>query len=67
MKVRKLNQFLHQPTGQFRHSRAEFHRDGAPWPALGTIDVIFAKFGNDVGSSTRVMSMIRGSDWGARD
>ena len=67
MKVRKLNQFLHQPTGQFRHSRAEFHRDGALWPALGTIDVIFAKFGNDVGSSTRVMSMSRGSDWGARD
>ena len=29
--------------------------------------MIFAKFGNDVGSSTKVMSISRGSDLGARD
>ena len=54
VKVGKLNRFLHQPTGQFRHSGAEFHRDGAPQSALGTISVIFAKSGNDVGLGIRV-------------
>ena len=52
---------------QFGHLKAEFHKDGAPWPSLGTIHVIFAKPGNDVGSSTRVMSVGGGSDLEARD
>ena len=45
----------------------EFHGDGAPQLALGTINVIFVKPGNDVGSGTRVMSVGRGSDLKARD
>ena len=49
VKARKLNRFLHQPTRQFRHSEAKFHKDGASRPALGTINVIFARLGNTGG------------------
>ncbi|XP_075670482.1 uncharacterized protein LOC142640303 [Castanea sativa] len=38
VKAGKLNQFLHQPVGQFGHSGAELHRDNVPRPALGTIN-----------------------------
>ncbi|XP_023872075.1 uncharacterized protein LOC111984692 [Quercus suber] len=62
MKAGKLNQFLHQPIGQFGHSGTEFHKDSAPRPALGTINVIFAKPGNSGGSGTRVMSVGGGCD-----
>ena len=67
MKAGKLNQFLHQPIGQIRHSGARFHKDGIPCPALGTINMIFAKLGSDVGASSRVMSMIKGPNVEARD
>ena len=67
VKARKLNRFLHQLTGQFRHSGAEFHRDGAPRPELGTINVIFAKPGNDGRSSTKVISVGGGCDLEAKD
>ena len=62
MKAGKLNQFLHLPIGQMGHSGAGFHRNGAPWPALGTINVIFAKLRGDVGTNTKVMSVVRGLD-----
>ena len=62
MKVGKLNQFLHQPTGQMGHSGAGFHKDGTPRLVLGTFNVIFTKAGGDVGASTRVMSMVGGLD-----
>ena len=42
------------------HSGAGFHRDGAPRPVLGTINVIFAKPRGDVGVSTKVMSVVGG-------
>ena len=67
VKAGKLNRFLHQPTGQFGHSGTEFHRDSTPWPALGTINAIFAKLGNGGGSGTRVMSMGGGYDLKAND
>ena len=67
MKAGKLNQFLHQPTGLIGHSEAGFHKDGVPRPALGTINVIFTKPGNDVGASSRVVFMVRGLDVEARD
>lgn len=62
MRAGKLSQFLHQPTGQIGHSRVGFHRDGAPWPALGTINVIFAKPRDSVRASSRVMSVVGGFD-----
>ena len=69
----KLNQFVHQPTGQFGHSGTEFHRDSAPRPALGTINVIFAKprnsrgSGNSRGLGTSVMSVGGSCDLEAND
>nr|XP_023876607.1 uncharacterized protein LOC111989031 [Quercus suber] len=62
VKARKLNRFLHQPTGQFGHLGAEFHRDGAPWPSLGTINVIFARPGDTKGLGARIMSVGGGYD-----
>ena len=53
--------------GQFGHSRVEFHRDGVPRPALGTIHVIFTKPRSDVGVSSSVMSTVRGPNVEARD
>ena len=67
VKAGKLNRFLYQPTGQFGHSGIEFHRDNTPWPALGTINAIFAKPGNGGGSGTRVMSMGGGYNLKAGD
>ena len=67
VKAGKLNWFLHQPTRQFGHSRTEFHRDSAPWQALGTINVIFAKQGDSGASGTRVMSVGVGYDLEAGD
>ena len=54
--------------GQFGHYRARYHRDGAPRPALGTINVIFAKASGDAGTCSGVMSMVRVPAWkiGAR-
>ena len=67
VKVGKFNRFLHQPTGQFGHLGIEFHRDSTLRPALGTINVVFAKSGNSGGSSTRVMSVNGGYDLEAGD
>ena len=55
MKAGKLNRFLLQPTRQLNHLGTEFHKDSALRPALGTINVIFAKPGNNEGLGTRVM------------
>ena len=43
------------------------HRDYAPWPALGTINVILARLGSDVGASSRVMSVVGGSNLEAKN
>ena len=42
VKAGKLRQFLHQLAGQFGLLEVGYQRDGAPRPALGTINVIFA-------------------------
>jgi len=67
VKVGKLNRFLHQPPGQFGHSATKFHRDSVPRPALGTINVIFTKPGNNGSSGVGVMSVNRGCDLEAGD
>ena len=36
------------------------HRDSAPRPALGTINVILARPGSDVEAKSRVMSVVGG-------
>ena len=61
-RVGKLDQFLHQPIGQFGHKGAEFHKGGSPPPARGTINVILARPGNNGTSGTRVMSVGMGCD-----
>ena len=66
-RARKLNQFLHQPTAQFGHSGYEFHKGSSPRPALGTINVILARPGNNGTSGTGVMSVGRGCDMEASD
>ena len=55
MKAGKLNRFLLQPPRQLNHLGTEFHKGSALRPALGTINVIFAKPGNSEGLGTRVM------------
>ena len=62
MKVGKLNQFLYQPPGQFEQSGTDSHRDNAPRPPLGTINVIFTKPGSSEGSATGVRSISGGGD-----
>jgi len=62
VKAGKLRQFLHQPAGQFGQPEARYQRDGAPRPALGTINVIFAKPKGDVGTYSGVMSVVSGLD-----
>ncbi|XP_075645810.1 uncharacterized protein LOC142616969 [Castanea sativa] len=49
-KAGKLNQFLHQPIGQFGHLGAELHGSNVPRLALGTINVIFTKPRVDLGA-----------------
>ena len=66
-RARKLNRFLHQSTGQFDHSGAEFHKGSSPWPALGTINVILARPWNNGTSGTGVMSVGVGCDMEADD
>ena len=61
-RVGKLDQFLHQPIGQFGHKGAEFHKGGSPPPARGTINVILARPGNNGTSGTGVMSVGMGCD-----
>ena len=61
-RARKLNWFLHQITGQFSHSGAEFHKGGSPSPAWGTTNVILARLGNNGTLGTRVMSVGMGCD-----
>nr|XP_023910497.1 uncharacterized protein LOC112022152 [Quercus suber] len=67
VKAGKLCQFLHQPVGHFEHSRVGYQRGGAPQPALGIINVIFAKPRGDAGTRSRVMSMAMGPDSRGRD
>ena len=62
MRAGKLRQFLHQPTGQFGQPEAGYQRDGAPQPALGKINVIFARPKGDVGTYSGVMFVVSGLD-----
>ena len=66
-RARKLNRFLHQPAGQFGHSGSEFYKGSSLWPALGTINVILARTGNNGTLGTGVMSVGRGCDMEASD
>ncbi|XP_023890102.1 uncharacterized protein LOC112002184 [Quercus suber] len=63
----KLNRFLHQPTRQFGHLGAEFHKGSSLLPIRGAINVILTKPGNNGTSSTRVMSVGVGCDMEAND
>ena len=47
---------------QFWHSGARYQRDSVPWPALGTINVIFARPMGDVGTCSRVIFVVGGFD-----
>ena len=67
VKARKLSQFSHQPTGQVRHSGVRYQRDGAPRPALGIINVIFAKPRGDTRTCSGIMFVAIGPDLGGRD
>ena len=67
VKVRKLTQSSHQPVGQSEHLGVGYQRDGAPWLALGIINVNFAKPKGDVGTYSKVMSVAVGPDLGDRD
>lgn len=56
VKVRKLKQFLHQPTGQSGQSGVGYQRNGAPLPSLGTINIIFPTPRGSVGTYLGIMS-----------
>ena len=59
-----MKQFLHQPRGQVGRPKVGYQRDGVPWPALGTINVIFALPRGDAGSCLGVMSVASNSKLG---
>ena len=63
----KLNYFLHQPVEQVGHSSNAMHGNDTPWPALGTINMILTRLGGDDMPSSRVMSVVEGSDPEASD
>ena len=63
----KLNYFLHQPTEQVGHSGSGMYGGGAPRPTWGTINVILTRLGSDIGVSSRVMSVVGGSNLEARN
>ena len=67
VKVRKLTQSSHQPVGQSGHLGVGYQRGGAPWLALGIINVNFANPKGDVGTYSKVMSVAVGLDLGDRD
>lgn len=58
----KLNQFLHQPRGQFGHFGAKLQRGNVPRPTLGTINVIFAKLGGDLRACPSAIPVSGGFD-----
>ncbi|XP_075670395.1 uncharacterized protein LOC142640195 [Castanea sativa] len=66
VKAGKLGQFLHQPTGHTGHSEAGYQRGVSHRQALGTVNVIFAKPGGDVGTYLGVMSVVGSPDLGGR-
>ena len=67
MRAGKLNYFLHQLVKQVRYSGNAMHGNDTPRPALGIINVILVMPEGDVMPSSKVMSVIRGSDLEARD
>ena len=53
---------LHQPAGQFGQPETGYQRDRAPWPTLGTINVIFAKPRGNARTCSRVMFVVLSLD-----
>ena len=51
---------MHQPVGQFGQPKIGYQREGAFRPALGTINVNFAKPKGNAGTYSGVMSMVLG-------
>ena len=51
---------MHQPVGQFGQPKIGYQREGAFRPALGTINVSFAKPRGNAGTYSGVMSMVLG-------
>ena len=66
-KAGKLNYFLHLPMEQVGHLRSGMYGGGTPQPTLGTIDVILTRPGNDIGVSSKAMSVVEGSNLEARN
>ena len=66
-RIGKLNRFPHQPTRQFGHLGAEFHKGGSPSLAQGTINIILARPRNNGTSGTEIMSVGMGYDIEADD
>ena len=66
-RARKLNYFLHQSVEQVKHSGNGTHGNGTPQPVLGIINVILARPRGDAKASSRVMSVVGGSNLEARD
>ena len=52
---------------QVGHLGSGMYGDDAPWLTLGTINVILARLGSDVGASSRVMSVVGGFNLEARN
>ena len=67
VRARKLNRFLHQPTRQFGHSGAEFHKTSPSLLARGSTNVILARPRDNGTTSTTVMSVGIGCDMEADD
>lgn len=57
MKVGKLKQFMHQPQGQTNQTGAEYQKEVAPWPPLGTINVIFTTPSRGADSLSGIISV----------
>ena len=52
---------------QVGHSRSGMYGGGTPQPTLGTIDVILTRLGNDIGVSSKAMSVVEGFNLEARN
>ena len=52
---------------QVRHSGSGMYGGSIPRPALGTINVILTRPGSDIWVSSKVMSIVRGSNLEAKN
>ena len=58
----KLKHLLHHSSGQGSQTNSAFHRNAAPRPPLGTINVIFAALGRTRSCLSKIMSVSCCSD-----